>query len=597
MLLAILVTATAPCEPVEVTKTVTRKVVIVPGRGVAKSEVYVTIVLEGEGVCTVDDRTFVLNPQGVRVHGESGQALVEGNFVRVVWHDVKVEGKKVLSYVVDSGWAPLDISVSVLVNDSDAEVTCGDSFCVVEAGIGSELEYRVTISNCLALGAPIAVIVSATIDPDYLTLLETRPKPDLVRVVGEYWMVTWMLIVEEESSVALHLRVKSLDAWGEVPVPSVVIVSSLDPEPALSNLVSVEKALEKQLESILATRKQVDEAVSSLGDFEEFLNESLSKLKEFSEKLEAAANASFAAASALRNASELAYAAASDLETAASSINALSATVAKIKRRVDTARELVEEVESIGNETLNLYNVLENLPVNVSSELIEEATGEAHEMREKLLAILSQLARLEQDAEEGARKLRELGAALEDSANKTETLGRLLLEARDQLVETTELLEEKERELSVKREEYSKWVSQLEEATGKLRANLTEIRTKKALLESLRDVREKEMPLVTCGGQTVRGVLVSDEVHARVLTLKAKPSSNKPAWAPPSGKQSEQPVMRLGFTLGGLVCLLGSACVALRFRKRNVEGDYALLEEIDRLIKEVEKASRHHNIT
>lgn len=604
LLLLVLVFTTSAVASPTVTKTIRRVIIVAPGTGVIESRVYVTIDIEGKGDFVLEDTTFAPSAQSITSYDASTRIETDGNFVHLFWEGIRVENEKVAGYSIT---APplLLVNATLLVNGREVNVTCRGSYCVTEMGAESDIVYRIILKNNVVINGskpPLTLIVTMPLKHKYLAVVEEKPSSNTRTEMGDVTIYMWIITVEDTTSLEIRFRVKRLDPWYEVTLPSLEIIAPLNPKHALKVAASYEEEVRGYLEESKRFEKKAEALGLEFQSFSQVLNETAHNLTVFAGLLKEAYNRSLTAATALENASRLAYEASRKMNRMADRAAKTAEILREVNKAADAALEVLNRLEDVLDQAddLPLYQegLPPSLPVNLSSP--EDVLAETEVMAKSLKRTLKRLKTLsltisegEEDLREAAAMLKALGDSLSEAALQMRELALILNAAAGKVDAVAADLRRWGEEIESGQSAVMALSSEVEGLQEGLEAKLSELRSKRVALEALMRVYSSQEILVRdANGLTVRTSPFSDEIVVKTLSVKLRKHDEKALTTAPPRMVGTSPAVEAYHALAAVGL---TSCVALlaRLNRRNAchEG-VDELESIIRELKELENSLR-----
>jgi len=606
VMLTLLVAAQiAACDPT-VTKTVKRKVVVAPQRGVLESKVYLTIEVEGNGTYTLEDFTYIPGASNPVFYGVEPEELdISGGYVKARW-SLSARGERVVGYVVDAE-PLLVVDAEILVDGDPARLECFDKYCVAPGAAGVNVTYRLTLRNNLEIDGskvPLAAIVTMTLSHGCMEVVDEDPEPGAKTEMGEALVYTWFITVEDEEKLVVKLRVKCLDSWGEAVLPDFKVLVPLNPEQTLERLSQVEEELEGHLEKSREMERYMENMGLFFENFSRMFDEMGARFSNFSNMLGEGVNKSLEAADALENASLMAYAAADKMDELADFMSDMSAELREVDKTVSTALRVMGETEKAlneveryvdlissyypGDELAAMLNLSKPLSLADAKGLIKDLKARISSLRRTLKSYESAtkyVGEAEEEFREAAEMLRTLGDGLYNASVKMRELASILEKAKKHLDETAANMESRAAEIKSRMGEFEEASEKTKEIREELEEKLEELRATRRAVEKFYEIYRRQEPVVTLtDGSSARSTLLTDEVSIKILTVKLRETIEREAPPPPpeeAGGLNKTPVILAAMGGAGWVAL----SLVYGYRRPVKEG----VEELEKILKELEE--------
>jgi len=597
LLLIVMFTTSAVAGPTA-TKTIRRVIVVAPGTGVIKSRVYVTIDIEGKGEIALEDTTFAPSARSLTLYDANVRIKTYGNFTHVFWEGIQVEGEKVVGYSM-TALPLLLVNATLLVNGHEVNVTCRGSYCVAKVGAESDVTYRIIIKNNVVINGskpPLTLIVTMPLKRKYLAVVEEKPSSNTRTEMGDVTVYMWIITVEDTASLEIKFRVKRLDPWYEVTLPSLEIIAPLNPEHALRVTASYEEEVRGYLEESKEFEERARALSSDFQSFSQVLNETSCNLTVFAELLREAYNRSLTAAVALENASRLAYEASKKMNRMADRAAKTAETLREVNKATDAALEMLSKLEDMldqANDSLPYEEeLLPSLPANLSGP--EDALAKTRAMAKSLKKMLKRLRSLSSSVSEGEKDLRE-------AADTLEALGDGLAEAALRMRELALVLNTAAEKVNTAVMDLGKWGEEIESGQSEIMAlsskvkglqegletKLSELRSKREALEALMSVYSSQETLIhEANGSMVRVIPFSDEIVVRTLSVKLRRHSRRASITAPLHANDSGSTVK---AYPALAAVGLTSCVTLlaRLNRRNAHCEG--VDEFERIIRELKE--------
>ena len=590
-------TALAVASPTA-TKTIRRVIIVAPGTGVVESRVYVTIDVESKGEVALEDATFAPSARSIVSYDANVRVETRGNFTHLLWEGIRVESEKVIGYSITA--PPLLLANATLfVDGREVNVTCRGSYCVAKVGAESDVTYRITIKNNVVINGskpPLTLIVTMPLKRKYLTVVEEKPSSNTRTEMGDVTVYMWIITVEDAASLEIKFRVKRLDPWYEVTLPSLEIIAPLNPEHALRVTASYEEEVRGYLEKSKEFEERAIALSSEFQSFSRVLNETVYNLTVFAELLREACNKSLTAAVSLETASRLAFEASRKMNRMAGRAAKTAETLREVNKATDAALEMLSKLEDIldrANDPLPYEGeLLPGLPANLSSP--EDVLAKTKAMARSLKKALKRLRSLSSSISEGEKDLRE-------AANMLETLGAGLAEAALRMRELALVLNTAAEKVDVAVLDLGRWSEELESGQSEmmalssevrglregLEAKLSELRSKREALEVLMSVYSSQETLIRdVNGSTARVIPFSDEIVVRTLSVKLRKHGRKASITVPLHASGPRPTAEACPALAALGLI---SCAALLAKLNRRITRHEIVDELESIIRELEE--------
>ena len=574
-------------EPLSLEKRIDRNYYFLPNGTLAESRVYVTLVIEGWGTYNIVDRVAFVKPSSFEFYGDEPDGVVEVNDIVVItWRGVEVEGKKTLRYSFDTDYSLIKLRAKVLVNGSEASLDCSEGVCKINADVGSEVKYVLTLENTLrheGVSPPIAVLVSLLLDPEYLALEYCEPECT-TSSLGNLLALSWTLLLENTTEIRLEFTVKSLNEWMEAPIPSVKISVSLDPSRSLEKIRELEAELQRSLDALTVVEKL------SNTSREGFLNvismmENLSlSLGAYGERLLSASELAIETAQALRNSSILAETASRELKDMASRMD----VVRKLKSRVDEYGEALQKIAS----DLQSFNIEDDELEDVLSEVnetvlldVKSNINRAQKEISYIKKILNSIEETREEAYEGAETLELLSSWLAKGAEGMENLSDALSSAHGKLCALREDLANYTSILKDKVGEIDKEMVNLRAIKDEVSRRLEDTKLKEEALTYLHEVYLLQRPVCERDGERVIGTITSDLVIVTLPSIRITIPVKAPREGQSSSIGSERRIS-VAMILLLIISCLAPVTVVLRLRRYDYNE---FSDRMEKALRDLEK--------
>lgn len=516
-----LIVFAAPTEqgPATLEKIVSRSYSFLPNGTLVDARTYVMLSVEGDEPLDLIDTTVLVDPSTLRVYEDLEASITpEGSYVSVAWKGVASDGGKLLRYVAKPLLVPIIPKVEVLVDGSDAELSCNGGVCKVLGDVGSKATYRLHLKNEFVVNGtklPLTVAVSAVVDSDLLEVVSAYPEPT-VTVMGNLLVLTWGFILKEESEITLEFRVKGLNEWYEAPLPSIRVSASLNPSKTLASLRELEERLESTLNALEVVERLANSSKAGLSEVTATLKGITMSLQDYDEKLANATDYAYEASAALMNASEAAKEASERMSMIAGRLESVS----KIKNNVEAYRDSLGDLAEVLGNASQVLESLEELGLAGQLPGVKEKLSKAESKLRTIMKIVSKIEKISEEASDSAETLELLSDLLREASMRTKDLGDALSEARGKLVE---LKAEIERYILTIEERADVIQSGLEDlllVKGDLVRELSEVRYWRRSAERLALLYSMETPKMVVGDRVVNGSLLSDELTITISSVR-----------------------------------------------------------------------------
>ncbi len=458
------------------------------------------------------------------------------------------------------------------------EMEYRDGFCVVEGDVPREVRYVLRIrSNIEANGTllPQTLILMLTVNNEYLSLVNSSLNPQFVTEMGEETTYNWMTTLDDEFPFNLTLRVKRVDPWGEVQLPPIMIMSTLDTSSVLSGL---EKTFSRVMHDIndtdIFSNVSLADMPSRMENMSIFFKVMGLRLANISAMLYNLSIHSRVASENLKKASEYAFKAADQIE---SSTSLDSKYISKTRVAVDSLYKVID----------NLDKALSKLPYVPGNlrESVHEAKSEVQNIR----SLLSKVESMQEKARDAATSLRSMGEYLKEASRNMEELGDMMLNISVSMNETSVMMMTLSEKFSKIGEEFDK-LAPLFENTGSLLDMLASLKDKKDTLEKSLSVYRAQRPIATVGGERVPGDIVSDIESINLVALKVKIKRDIDSMFKTREKsvQPEEGKKGIGVLPVALVVgFAGSMGSTMLIRKRRNKVSVTYMERLEKITQEL----------
>ena len=564
-------------SPLEVTKNISRKVMIVPGKGVVYSETFVSITVEGRGVFSLADATFVNGVDRVEFTGDKPERyFVDGGFVKVYWENMRVDGRKVINYKIVEEEPFINISLKVYFDGKPVEgVSYRDGFSLVEGQVPRYVDYVLHIdTNAVYNGSrlPQTLILMLTVNSAYLGVENSSLKPQFVTEMGEEVTYNWMTALDEPFTFNLTLRVKGTDPWGEVQLPPLVVMSTLDTSSVLAGLEEAMDSLDisGNLTSVMPD-DSLEDFPAKVKNMSLFFDVMGTRLANLSRMLYNTSMQLYVASENLKKASRYALKAAGQIES----------STAQTGVELSRVRRIVDRLYSIMDGLDRVLAKLPYVPDNVKGS-VRKTKSELGSLRK----LLSKVGSMQAEAKRAASNLRSLGKYLGEASQNMELLGDMLLNVSVSLNETSAMVSSLSERFGELGDELSVLV-ELSEKIRSLNETMSEFEERREALRTAYNVYLLQRPVAIVGGERVNGSILYDVESTTLAALKIKEKRDLKSLYSPEGTRSREK-RKGGFNpvlAACIVGLAGSFGSMMLIRRRRVKVSVEDIEKLEKICR------------
>jgi len=381
---------------------------------------------------------------------------------------------------------------------------------LIEANAGSLVNYSINLKNNFIINdttIPLTLIVSANIDSKYIEIANYSDYPSFVSEMGDFLAYTWILTLDDFKNLSIVFKVKRLNSWNEVTLPSIRIIVPLDPKATLSSIKQIEDSFSQGINRL----ERID--ISSC-NFTLFLRNATIMLhnlsyalQNISIMLEQAANQSLKASKKLKEASEIALKSSEQLNNMAGMFNKQVEDLEKLEFVLKKITKLLEKIE-------------ENSPF--LPDQMQRAIKSLKDRISKVTATISSIKTAGKKIKSASNNLKKLGIALNEAAENMEKLGDMLLTLKSMFNETAFMIYNSTDDMESRFHEMEQLFHIMQQVRGKMETELEVIRQKRLALEMLCRAYEEEKPYIYVGKEKVNGLLVSDNIVIHIACLKLR---------------------------------------------------------------------------
>ncbi len=608
VLLVLEALASASANPVTLEKVVVRSYSLDLSGKVLGGKAYVRLTVEADKPLSLVDRTFMVDSFDLEAYGAKPEGVYrDEEYLAIRWADLRPNSRLSLGYVAKLDSCPIAARVKLLVDGREVAPRSEGDYYVVKVARGSIVRYGLMLSNRMPAfndtRPPVIVAITWVLSPKYLALISADPEPSSVMMLGEDLALTWGIVLEDEAEASVTFRVRALNSWGEVLLPSPKISIYLNPVAQLKTARQVEEELKKSLEGLKVVEKAANLTVLALEKMANALEDLNASLAGYIPMLENASRKAREAAEALRKSSKLAFNAKEELGRALSAVDDLEEYDAKLARyeaAVNEALKALNKLEEVRNKREGFEEELPGLNGTTVSDLDQYLNGldPLERIRALLLRIKSDIAearealaiakKAKKQASKAAKALEELGKGLGEAADKMEELATALNGSAGYLRRISYNISAHLGELRSRMAQLSKGLEELKKLKVELTDRLEEAKAERTALEELQRLYHGEEPRVVVDGREYRGKVLSDLVEVRLPPIKLY-SRGEVSWEEPArGMASE------GWGLEYLAVVVISAPIiasAGRAARRRHRCD-EILEALDELSEELEEIAK-----
>ena len=564
-------------------KSVCRSILVTFNGESVESRVYVTLSVEGYGVVNLTDRIMYIKENSLEFYGlQPSEVRVNGSVVELYWRNVRVDGRLKIRYSAESLIVPVIVWSEINVDNTSTSPANIGSFYLVNRSSGCEISYVLHLKNNLSLGnvtPPLFAFISWTIDSSRFTMLDVHPKPNIITMVGEYFLLSWFTVLDDNYTISLRLKVSGMSEWKEATLTAPRVEVFIDPSlyngstPSMSELEDMIKGF-KLLDSLMGN------ITIALDNMTTILNILSENFTEYADMLEECANISSRAASGLMNASMEAEKLADDVEELTARLSNARDTLSTALGYVDKAITLLEKI----------YGILDSLPLsdnylgNVKKNL-KEAIDDLSEVRSLLNTldnlldsnVSSNIREFSSTLKTSSGYLMELAEGLRNASMYTRAMAEQTKGYAEEIVERRKLLDENIAEFYSYRET--------------IELNLKLIEERKTAIEALNIMYETEQPVLEFSGNTIEAKFFTSEVSVKTYNLVVRdPAKVSLPSNQPKDDVGYSYVSRLNLVIAALIAVvmaIGFTGVYVRNNRKIKCKD--LLDEIDTVITEIDK--------
>ncbi len=576
-------------EPLSLEKTVVRTYYFLPNGSLTESTVYVTIKLSGWGTVDLEDNLALVNPSSLRFYGTTPSRVdTLGSLTRIVWTKVDVNGRRVIVYSAKPLTSVVSLLASIKVNGSKVVPKC-DHVCTIRAGVGSVVELEFVLRNELVLNGtrvPLFVGVMLTLDTNSLALDGVKPAATL-SPLGETLVLSWGFILENETSLYLKLRIKSVNEWSEAPLPSLRLTVSLDPSRTLETLREAEEQLKKTLEALSAVESLANASRRGLLDVINMLENMSDNLAEYEARLHNASIAAYETAEVLGEASKVAANASEGLASLAELLALMRDLKSETTKYQDVLSEVSRTLENMTND-IESYEALFGQEIADKLYEIRSRVSEAETTLTRLDKVLSKVDVYASSAKESTVDLKRLAELLDEGSQGMRKLGDALSSVREKVLELKGNLTEYVLLLRQREDEINGGLNRLLDVKQRLIDELEKVGRQIAALQALASLYESERPRAYVNGQAISGLLISDEVSISLPSIRAiSPKSIELAKEDSSCKRPSENSHFLALLAALLLAIPSARLVTYRKTDPSLNTK---VEELERKIEKLKKA-------
>jgi len=510
-------------SPLKVYKFVTRYYKVSP-TGEVEGTTSVKLDIRGNGNLFIEDNVMFIDPSSITLVGNTvPPSDVNGDelLTKVTW-EVSVKKSLILHYQAKSSIRVIDGYCYVSVNSKPVNFTRVRGTFLVKAKEEDLINITYVVHNSIPLfiskngtlfKAVLPAVLTLSFDETKLVVEEVDPKPNISSKLGSSKILVWFVLLRDELTVSVLVRVRSLGPWKEIRVEPLNVKVDFSVEKYVERIDSTVEELERQLDEIEEYLRALNKTLDFYKDYSTDIGNATEELKELGLFLKDNASKAF-----MRQYHKVNYYK-DKLEELARRISSTKENVSQVIALLEEIKEEIGKAEKNTENATRLLNFTRRLTefskkYNMSNDLIStylsivktliSSLNSSRNSADLIIAFINNMQRL---LEASYEKVEDLERLLEKLITEVESYSELqyyisnsLYSLGVTLVNMSKLIEQTISEFNDTVRMYEEKVSSLKDKEASLREVIDDLTETKMGLMALKYVELVESHVFTEAG-------------------------------------------------------------------------------------------------